>query len=165
MNKAEPVEHNVGGLGCFQTEAIPLVSHTEVPLQIAIALSTAESEYVAACYAAQEVVSLRALLDRLGFVQEQPTCVYEDNAACILLAGEPVFRERSKHIDVRWHFVRQMTRQQKLQLVPCSTHDMIADALTKALGRVKHVRFTEMIMNYKLEASRTIPTKSSKDPK
>jgi len=118
-----------------------------------VALSTAESEYVAACYAAQEVVSLRMLLKRLGFVQDAPTCVYEDNAACILLSGEPVFRERSKHIDVRWHFVRNMVRAQQLQLVPCSTHAMIADAMTKPLGWVKHLRFTEQIMNYKFKAT------------
>jgi hypothetical protein len=79
----------------------------------------------------------------------EPTCCYEDNQACILLAGEPVFRERSKHIDVRWHFVREATRNFILQLVPCSTHNMIADALTKPLGWVKFVKFNEMIMNYK----------------
>eukprot|EP00961_Rhodomonas_salina_P158470 2133033-Rhodomonas_salina.1 len=64
-----------------------------------VALSTAEAEYIAACYAAQEIVALRTLLDSLGFRQQNPTCCYEDNQACILLAGEPVFRERSKHID------------------------------------------------------------------
>jgi len=114
-----------------------------------VALSTAEAEYIAACYAAQEIVALRTLLDRLGFRQQNPTCCYEDNQACILLAGEPVFRERSKHIDVRWHFVREATRNFILQLVPCSTHNMIADALTKPLGWVKFLKFIEMIMNFK----------------
>jgi hypothetical protein len=73
---------------------------------------------------------------------------YEDNAACILLAGKPMFRERSKHIDVRWHYVRQKVKSQELQLVACSTHNMLADALTKPLGWVKHTRFNEKIMNF-----------------
>jgi hypothetical protein len=113
-----------------------------------VALSTAEAEYVGACYAAQEILALRSLLKRLGYAQSLPTCIYEDNQACILLAGEPVFRERSKHIDLRWHFIRDKVRTQDVHLVPCSTQNMVADVLTKALGWVKHVKFIEIMMNF-----------------
>jgi hypothetical protein len=117
-----------------------------------VALSTAEAEYVAACYAAQEVVALRTLMGRLGFPQTDPTCVYEDNAACILLSGEPVFRERSKHIDVRFHYLRDQVRNKTMQLIACSTHQMVADVLTKPLGYVKFMQFISVMMNFTVGA-------------
>ena len=94
------------------------------------------------------MVAIRTLMARLGFPQDSPTCVYEDNAACILLSGEPVFRERSKHIDVRYHYLREQVRGNVLQLIACSTINMVADVLTKPLGFVKFMKFEGVMMNF-----------------
>eukprot|EP00961_Rhodomonas_salina_P106975 1440533-Rhodomonas_salina.1 len=128
-----------------------------------VALLTAESEYVAACYSTQEIVSLRRLLKRLAGTftledckrhsnpdadpQSNPTCVYEDNRACLLLAGEPVLGDWSKHIDVSYHFLRDKVREGEVQLIACSTQNMVADVLTKPLGAVKFHQFVRTMMN------------------
>ena len=56
-----------------------------------------------------------------------------DNQSCIKLIKNPVFYKRSKHIDVRHHFVREKVSEGCLRFVYCNTKDMIADALTKAV--------------------------------
>ena len=77
---------------------------------------------------------LREIL--LGFNCEQvkPTIVYEDNRACIAMSNNHVRRERSKHIDVRKYFVRDLVEAKVLKLIPCGTKEMVADALTESLA-------------------------------
>eukprot|EP00961_Rhodomonas_salina_P089678 1206074-Rhodomonas_salina.1 len=69
--------------------------------QDCVTLSSAEAEYVAASMAGQEVVYLRAMLRGLGFEQLTPTVVWEDNAACIQMANNPVNRKFTRHMDKR----------------------------------------------------------------
>ena len=64
-----------------------------------------------------------------------------------------MFRERSKHIDIRWHYVRSQVRERTLQLCACGTEDMLGDALTKPLGWVKYARFFMVIMNFRVDGS------------
>ena len=99
-----------------------------------VSLSSAESEYIAASKCSQEVMYLREIL--LGFNCEQvkPTIVYEDNRTCIAMSENQVHRERSKHIDVRKYFVRDLVEAKVLKLIPCGTKKMVADALTKSLA-------------------------------
>ena len=63
--------------------------------------------------------------------------IYSDNQSCIHLSRNPVDHSRSKHIDIRHHFIRDAVRQGKIKLTYVSTHDTAADMLTKALGREK----------------------------
>ena len=72
-----------------------------------VALSTTEAEYVAPSTATQEAVWLRRLLADMGEPPEGPTEIYEDNQGAISIAKSPVGHARTKHIDIRYHFVRK----------------------------------------------------------
>ncbi|UYV84108.1 hypothetical protein LAZ67_X001200 [Cordylochernes scorpioides] len=71
-----------------------------------IALSTTESEYIAACSAAKELIWIRRLLQGIGCDITKETELYIDNQAAIKLVENPVFHKRTKHIDVHYHFIR-----------------------------------------------------------
>jgi hypothetical protein len=115
-------------------------------LQSVVALSTAESEYIAASQASQEIIYLRNLLSRLGFSQDEATPLHEDNEACVQLAKNPVYRERSKHIEVRYHYIRDQVEHDRVVMVPIKTDINIADVFTKALGKVKFTLFRDEMM-------------------
>ena len=102
--------------------------------QSMVSLSSAESEYIAAGKCSQEVLYLREILRGFNCKQLQPTIIYEDNQACIAMSENQVHRERSKHIDVRKYFVRDLVEAKLLKLVPCNTKEMVVDALTMSLA-------------------------------
>ena len=106
--------------------------------QPTVALSSTEAEYMAACQAAREAVWLRALLKDLGYPQHDATVLYGDNQGCLALAKNPTLHARTKHIEMRHHFIRERIESGEIRQVYCSTEDMVADGLTKALARDKH---------------------------
>jgi hypothetical protein len=114
-------------------------------LQDTIATSTAEAEYMAACAATQEAVHLRLLLREIGMPQ-QCTVIFEDNQPCIHIASNPVTSERSKHIDVRYLYVREKVHRGEVMLRYLPTGDMVADSLTKNLTRAKVEQFRLQLM-------------------
>ena len=103
--------------------------------QSTVALSTAEAEYVALSSAAQECVWMRRLNSDLGNSREEPTTIMEDNQSCIAMAKNPQQHGRSKHIDIKYHFVRELVENKTIKLKYCPTKEMIADFLTKGLNR------------------------------
>jgi hypothetical protein len=107
--------------------------------QPCVALSTTEAEYMACCSAAREAIWLRGGLSELGFEQKLPTLIHEDNQGCIALVRNPVNHERTKHIDVRFHFIRDSVEKGLVIIRYCATKDMIADILTKPLHRPQHL--------------------------
>ena len=98
-----------------------------------MSLSSAESEYIAASHCSQEVIYLREILRGFNCAQDEPTVIFEDNQACIAMSENQVHRERSRHIDVRKYFVRDLVDDKVLKLIHCKTNEMVADALTKSL--------------------------------
>jgi hypothetical protein len=103
-------------------------------MQTSVALSSMESEYMAASAAAQEALWLNRLLQQLGLRTPNPTVLYEDNKAAILFADHPGDHRRSKHIDTRRHFVRETVVNGEIALVYIPTAEQQADGLTKALS-------------------------------
>lgn len=103
--------------------------------QSCVALSTAEAEYMALSQAAQEAVWIRQLSIDLQIDSSEPTIVYEDNQAAICIAKNPQSHGRSKH--TKYHFIREQVANGKLEVKYCPTEDMIADILTKGLGKEK----------------------------
>ena len=101
-------------------------------VQPTVALSTAESEYMAACAATQEAIFLRNLLSDIGFTQTT-TVLFEDNQPAIKIAENRITSQRSKHIDVKYHFIREAIIDGKIKLVYVPTCDQLADILTKIL--------------------------------
>jgi hypothetical protein len=105
-----------------------------------ISLSTTESEYVAATYAAKEALWLRSLLSQLFDISLKPTTLFSDNQSAIALTKDHQYHARTKHIDIRFHFIRWIVENGSLRLVYCPTDEMVADTLMKALPspKVKH---------------------------
>ena len=106
-------------------------------LQPTVALSSSESEYMAACYAAQEAIYFRRLMRSLGFAQGEPTIIHEDNMGCIGMSENPILHQRSKHIDIRYHFLREAVSNGQVLLTFIPTAEQIADLLTKALPKAR----------------------------
>lgn len=102
--------------------------------QPVVALSTAESEYIALSAAAQEAAWLQKLLSDLN-ISPQPIVMMEDNQGAIALAKNPVAHSRTKHIDIRFHYIREAQENGLIQIRYCPTEEMLADLLTKPLPR------------------------------
>jgi ribosomal protein S24E len=100
-----------------------------------VAKSTMEAEYVAASNAADELVWIRNMLKELGYAQEGPTKLYEDNNACIHLAKNPLLNKRSKHIDIKFHAMRELINKKVMEMVKVNSEDNVADTFTKALSK------------------------------
>ena len=102
--------------------------------QATVALSTAEAEYIALSQGAQEGTWLKRLLTELG-MSDSPTVILEDNQGAIAIAKNPVNHSRTKHIDIRYHYIRECVQNGQIQVQYCPTFDMKADILTKPLTR------------------------------
>jgi hypothetical protein len=95
-----------------------------------------EAEYVAACEAAKEAVWLRKFLIDLEVVPdaEQPMTLYCDNSGAVANSKEPRSHKRSKHIERKYHLIRDIVERGDVEVMKISTHDNIADPLTKTLS-------------------------------
>jgi hypothetical protein len=105
-----------------------------------VTLSTAEAEYVAATHAAKEAIWLRRLIGTLTLSTSKATTLFCDNQAALHLAKTDNYHARTKHIDTRFHFVRDVEARGEISLAYCPTDDMTADILTKALPGWKVAR-------------------------
>jgi hypothetical protein len=92
-----------------------------------MALSSAEVEYMATSQASCEAIWLRKLLVGLFGVQLRPTMIYCDNQSCIKLFENPIFHDRSKHIEIQYHFIRYYVQRGVVELHYISTDEQIAD--------------------------------------
>jgi len=107
-----------------------------------VSLSTTESEYVATMHGMKEALWLRSLLSDIFGPITGPTTLFSDNQAAIALTRDHQYHSRTKHINVRYHFIRWIIKKGSLCLIYCPTNDIIADTLTKALPSVKVKHFT-----------------------
>ena len=98
-----------------------------------VTLSSCEAEYVAATSCVCHAVWLRNLLKELSMTQEDPTQICVDNKSAIALAKNPVFHDRSKHIDIRYHYIRECITRKDVQVEYVKSQDQIADIFTKPL--------------------------------
>ena len=113
--------------------------------QSATAFSLTHAEYVATVEAAKELVWLRRLLKELHEGISSPTQLFINNCAVDLLAQNPVNHTATKHINVRYHFIRDCIADGSVDLKLIGTNDMAADILTKSLAVTKHERFCQML--------------------
>nr|KYP57182.1 Retrovirus-related Pol polyprotein from transposon TNT 1-94 [Cajanus cajan] len=101
--------------------------------QQVVTLSTTEAEFIAAATSACQAIWLRRILEELHFYQQGPTVIHCDNSSTIKLSRNPILHGRSKHIDVRYHFLRDLVIEKIIDLVYCRSEDQVADILTKPL--------------------------------
>ena len=106
-----------------------------------IALSTAEVEYIAACSACSEAIWLRNMLAGLFDEEIYVTDILYDNQSCINMIENPVFHDKTNHIEVRYHFIRDMVQKGFVNIKYVSTKEQVADMLTKPLDCVKFDTF------------------------
>ena len=98
--------------------------------------------------AAMEAIWLKGQMDFLGIPVGSPITLYEDNQSTIAMARNPVFHQRTKHIDTRYLFIRDLINNNAIQIQYCPTESMIADILTKALPRIKFQSLQVLLNGY-----------------
>ncbi|WKA03977.1 hypothetical protein VitviT2T_022047 [Vitis vinifera] len=101
--------------------------------QPVVSLSTTEAEFIAATSCACQAIWLRRILEGLNHAQHDSTTVYCDNSSTIKLSKNLVMHGRCKHIDVRFHFLRELTKDGTVEMVHCHTQEQVADIMTKPL--------------------------------
>ena len=116
--------------------------------QTAVAISSTEAELVASVSAAKAVLYIRSVLHDLGLPQFDPTPIYEDNAASILIVNASKPTPRTRHIDIQYFAAQQWRARGFIILVAISTCINIADALTKALAWILHYRHARRTMGH-----------------
>ena len=99
-----------------------------------VAISSCEAEYIATTTAVCQGIWLAWLLDEMLNKETVPSKLFVDNKSAISLSKNPVFHERSKHIDIRYHFIRECVENGKIQIEFARSGDQLADVLTNALG-------------------------------
>ena len=75
----------------------------------------------------------------------KPITIFEDNQSAICLANNPKDHSRMKHIDIKFHFVRELIKNDQIKVLYCPTNDMLADLMTKALPAEKFNKFRKLI--------------------
>ena len=88
-------------------------------------------------------LNLRHLYGELGYVQKSPTLLLGDNDGSIAMARNPQFHKQSKHVDIRWHWVRDLVQDGLINIQDCHDPEQTADILTKALQRQKHAKHVQ----------------------
>ena len=90
----------------------------------------------------QEALYLTQLLKDIDYsFQDASSTIFEDNQGTIRLARNPVNRQRSKHVDIKYHFIKSNVLQGNIILMYCPTENMVADVFTKCATRAKIERF------------------------
>lgn len=105
--------------------------------QRTIVTSTTEAEYIGLCNAGKEAIFLAQLLESLGAAAQLPITIYGDNNGALALTTNPEFHSRTKHIDIRYHYIRQLIQDGRITTRYISTDAMAADCLTKPLHHAK----------------------------
>lgn len=107
--------------------------------QTVVATSTAEAEYISLYHCSQEAMVLNRLLSELSKPQSSgtPMTIRTDSESAIAIAKNTSKKSRAKHIDIKYHFVRDAVNNSQIKLVYCPSAEMTADMLTKALARDK----------------------------
>nr|GFA14749.1 ribonuclease H-like domain, reverse transcriptase, RNA-dependent DNA polymerase [Tanacetum cinerariifolium] len=113
--------------------------------QATVALSSCESEFIAATAAATQALWLKRPLSKLTHSQEEKVTIQVDNKSAISLMKNPVFHGRSKHIDTKYHFIRECVEREDIQVELANREYHKADIITKALPKIKFLTMRQLI--------------------
>ena len=116
----------------FQLDSSCLLSR-QSRRQTIVAMSSTEAEYIVAATATKELLWLQTLISELGYILNLPSIIYCDNQPCIALSENPKFHDRSKHINMQFHFLQEKVKSKILKLKFIPTSIMMADILIKSL--------------------------------
>jgi hypothetical protein len=110
-----------------------------------VALSTMEAEYVAASTGMQECMWISQLLTEIGLSQDGSVQLWCDNQSAIKSMENDMSKARSKHIDIRYHYIREQVRSERIKVGYCETGKMLADIFTKPLPSVTFERLKPLL--------------------
>lgn len=113
--------------------------------QRTVALSTTEAEFMGMTEAAKESIYLQSFLGQLGFHELTTVKLFNDNMGALKLTENHTFHSKSKHIDLRYHFIRDAIQKNHLKVKYISTDDMLANVMTKGLFGPKHRRCAKLM--------------------
>nr|GEX33806.1 ribonuclease H-like domain, reverse transcriptase, RNA-dependent DNA polymerase [Tanacetum cinerariifolium] len=113
--------------------------------QATVALSSCESEFITATTAATQALWLKRLLSKLTHSEEEKVTIRVDNKSAIALMKNLVFHERRKHIDTKYHFIREHVEREDIQVKFVNEEYQKADILTKALLKIKFLTMRQLI--------------------
>lgn len=108
-------------------------------------LSTTEAEYVAAATCACHNIWMKRVLNNLGFSSCQCVKIFYDNSSTIKLSKNPILHGRTKHIDVKFHFLRDLVKEGAVELVHCGTNEQVADIMTKLLKLESFFKLSDLL--------------------
>ena len=110
--------------------------------QNCVALSTMEAEYIAIATAIKEILFIKKLLNELEILSEIPI-LYCDNLAAIEITKDAKEHQKTKHIDIRYNFIRNVVKEKQVELKYIKSCENTADLFTKALRKnyfIKHIK-------------------------
>ncbi|WVZ04159.1 hypothetical protein V8G54_024965 [Vigna mungo] len=113
--------------------------------QSVVALSSCEAEYISAAETACQSTWIEAILHELKIENHRPTCLRIDNKSIINLAKNPISHGRSKHIETKYHYLRERASKGKLELIYCNTDEQEVDIFTKALRQSRFEKLRSSI--------------------
>ena len=116
--------------------------------QSTIALSSAEAEYMAISGTVQEIIWMVQLLHELHVNIKLPVDIYCDNKSAIALSKNDLHHQRTKHIDIRHHFIRDYIKKNIINIIWISTQEQIADILTKPVSITTFKQQANKIITY-----------------
>jgi hypothetical protein len=123
--------------------------------QATVALSTAEAEYMAMSMALQELKWVKQFLTEIQFAPILPISIMSDNQAAISIANNPSLpHSRTKHIDLRHHYVREQVIEGLVKVEWIASKDQLADVFTKGLNKNTYKELTQQIMTQEEEMSK-----------
>jgi hypothetical protein len=108
-------------------------SSVEAKKQTITADYSTVAEFIAAHLATKEIMWARAMLAELGYPQENPTILYEDNKSTIAMINNDCNSQKTKHVDIKYNLVREQVHLNNIEMVHLATKEMTSDMLTKAL--------------------------------
>ena len=135
---------SITGYNFELTDKGPLISWKSRKQQT-VALSTCEAEYISLANAVQEAKFLKQLCKDMNIVSDD-VLINVDNQGAINLAKNPVNHQRSKHIDIKYHFIRSEIQKGNVRLQYVTTEDNVADIFTKPATKAKLEKFKHFIM-------------------
>jgi hypothetical protein len=112
--------------------------------QKTVALSSTEAEYMALSDCSRQAIWIKTLFSELGLTLNAIP-IYGDNQGSIFIGSNPVQEKRTKHIDIRYHYIRECIEDKKVELFFIEGSNNPADMFTKNLGNVKFLKFREQL--------------------
>jgi hypothetical protein len=114
--------------------------------QVTVALSSTKSEYKALTHASADLLWISFILRDIGFPTSLPCTLYSDNMGATQLAHNPVFHARTKHVELSYHFIRELVSTGFLQVSFVRSTNQLADLFTKGLSSSTFCFFRDKLM-------------------